>query len=215
MRIGVVIACEEEFVAFIKLFPKYKTKKFGEFCVYIFSYAGKKLYCVKCGPTRINASILTQLLIDKFNVKLIINFGTCGGLKKRTKISSIYAVSRCTFWDIKPGFLDKGSFDLSGSLLDFVAKKFSVKKAFLVTGDSFVDENNKDYVCKNFSPDLCDMEGAAVVYAADKNKVKSVLFKVVSDDGNGQAWDQNVTSVSQILAKFIVDFLKEDLKRFI
>ena len=47
------------------------------------------------------------------------------------------------------------------------------------------------------------------------NNVKSVLFKVVSDDGNGQAWDQNVTSVSQILAKFIVDFLKEDLKRFI
>ena len=215
MKIGVVIACRGEFAEFIKLFPKYKTKNFGEFCVYIFSYAGKKIYCVKCGPTRIKASIFTQFLIDKFNVQLIINFGTCGGLKKRIKTSSIYAVSRCTFWDINPGFLDKSSFDLSGNLLDFVAEKYSVKKAFLVTGDSFVDDNNKDYICKKFRPDLCDMEGTAVVYTADKNNVKSVLFKVVSDDGDGQAWAQNVVSVSQILAKFIVDFLKEDLKRFI
>lgn len=213
MKIGLVIACKAEFNEFIKLFPKHKIKDYGNFKVYIVNYFGNKIFCVRSGVTRINASIKTQFLIDKFKVDMIINAGTCAHLKGKAEVGDVFVVEKCSFWDLKLDYVDKIAFDFDKTLVDSAVEKLKIKKAFLVTGDDFVNDKNKVDICKKFKPDICDMEGTAVAYTCDLNNKPCLLLKAVSDGGDENDWDKNVASATEKVLKTTLKYLKEVYKK--
>ncbi len=214
MKIGLVIACEEEIDAHFKYFEKLKTIQVGNMTFYKGRFAGHTIFLCQSGPCEINAGILAQAMISEFHPDIIINSGTCGSFEAKCKACDTFIVDNATFWDIKKGFLGEITYSCDEKLKNFALslnKKLKVGK--LVTGNSFVGTVAlKNRLIKKFGANCCDMEGVAVVYTCQKNKIPCLLIKCVSDSGNEEEFDKNFKKASAKVAKLAFNCI-ENLSR--
>lgn len=203
MKIGLLIACDEEFNAHAKYFGKLKTYSVGNMAFYKGKFAGHTIFLCRSGPTEINAGIYVQAMIDKFKPDVIINSGTCGSFEEKCKVGDTFIVENATFWDVKLGILEQITYSCNEKLKDFALsldKKFKPGK--IVTGNSFVGTQGlKNRLIKKFGANCCDMEGVSVVYTCQKNNLPCLLIKCVSDSGNEEEFDKNFKKASEKAAK--------------
>lgn len=205
MKIGVIIACEEEFNAFIKKLEKVKIVKKDNFVFYKGIYNRKKIFLIKSGVGKTNASFCCQKLIDSFKFDLLLNIGACGGLNSEFNIGDILLIDKCYFWDFKQIFMNEEirQISIDENILNFAQSIIKdVKICSLATGDDFVEDINiKNRIISDFNAYACDMEGMAISQVCFKNKVKFLLIKCVSDNGESmQMFEDNFVSVSEKVA---------------
>lgn len=203
MKIGLIIACEEEFDAHIKYFDKFKTIKFANMTFYKGKFARHTIFLCRSGPSEINAGIYVQAMIDKFKPEVIINSGTCGSFEEKCKVGDTFIVENATFWDISTDIINPTTYSCDEKLKNFALslnQKFKIGK--LVTGNSFVGTIAlKNRLIKKFGANCCDMEGVSVVYTCQKNNTPCLLIKSVSDSGNEEEFDKNFKKASEKVAK--------------
>ena len=205
MKIGVIIACEEEFNAFIKKLEKVKIVKKDNFVFYKGIYNRKKIFLIKSGVGKTNASFCCQKLIDSFKFDLLLNIGACGGLNSEFNIGDILLIDKCYFWDFKQILMNEEirQISIDENILNFAQSIIKdVKICSLATGDDFVEDINiKNRIISDFNAYACDMEGMAISQVCFKNKVKFLLIKCVSDNGESmQMFEDNFVSVSEKVA---------------
>ncbi len=213
MKIGLVIACNLEMEEHLKYFQKIKEIKKANFIFYKAKFAGHKIFACKSGPTEINAGIFTQALIDNFDVDVIINSGTCGGLDKNLKVGDVLVIEKASFWDISADIIQPSTYFCNEKLKDFaLLQDKSLIAGNLATGNSFIDsEELKTHLISKFGVNCCDMEGVAVVYTCQKNNIPSLMLKAVSDSGNMEEFEINVSKASAKVAKCVFKCI-ENLK---
>lgn len=163
--------------------------------VYIGKAYGKDVALCICGVGKVNAGIGTQLLVSKFDVKSLLNFGVAGGLNEGTKLCQVYQISAAVQFDFdltqlngtKIGTLDEYTENyLSLNLLP----NFEKKK--LGTSDRFND-SPADYklLTEELHADIRDMEGAAIVQAGYCAQLPVYSVKAISDvAGSGSTTEQ-------------------------
>lgn len=209
MKIGLVIACDREFEEHIKYFNKIKTIKKANMIFYKGKFAGHRVFIVKSGPSEINAGIYTQALIDNFGVELIINSGTCGGIDGTLKVCDTLVIEKASFWDISTYIIEPSTYFCNENLKNIALNlDKSLILGNLATGNSFISTDEiKNLVIKNFDANCCDMEGVAVVYTCQKNNIPSLLLKSVSDGGNEEEFEINVSKASATVAEYVFKFI--------
>lgn len=159
-----------------------------------------ELYIMHCGMGSVNAAAGTQLLIDRCNVDVIVDYGVVGGLTEDMKVHKVAVVDRVVhyrydvsgFMNLKVGQLpehDDIFLYTDRKLLDAVLKlDGDIVPATIASGDKFVAKaEEKKYIHETFNADICDMESIGIALTCEANDVPCLLIKAVSDSLTGGA----------------------------
>ena len=194
--IGVVIAMQSEADILLSQMSVERSTKISGKDVYIGVAFEKEIALCICGVGKVNAALGAQLLISKFDVDKLFNFGVAGGLNASTKLCEVYQIGNAVQFDFdltqlngtKIGTLDEYSENYL-SLSPFHAP-FAVKR--LGTADRFND-STLDYtlLTQTLNADVRDMEGGAIVQVALASNIPVYSVKAISDvAGSGSTTEQ-------------------------
>ncbi len=212
MKIGIFTAMEKEAVSFLNGATKTMD---GSFAIYNFKL-GKHdaVLCVPATVGEIAASASCQLLISKYNVDIILNFGVVGALTEQMSVCSTVLVKDVVHYDMDTSAIDNipvgryGCFDDIAVATDakLLTKALELKDMPVVrcaSADKFVDSATaKSALHTNFGADICDMESAGILFACRFNNVPCLLVKCISDSLFGGHAEYRLTT-SQVTKGFL------------
>lgn len=205
MTIGIIGAMEEE-VSLLK--EEMEIKETVEYATMTFCkgvLCGKNVVIVRSGIGKVNAAACTQILVDKFNVDVLVNTGVAGSLDATIDIGDVVIST-----DLVEHDMDTSVFgDPLGQVprmdtFSFPADPVLVEKAVaanqeanpdirtftgrIVSGDQFVSSKEvKEKLVNVFQGRCTEMEGAAIAHAAYLNKVSCVIIRAISDKADNSA----------------------------
>lgn len=194
--IGAVIAMQSEADILLDQMKVERSLTVSGKPVHIGFAFGKEIALCVCGVGKVNAALGTQLLVSKFDVKKIVNFGVAGGLNESTELCAVYQIESAVQFDFdlvqlngtKMGTLNEYEENYL-PLCPFTANYLKKK---LGTADRFND-SKADYelLTKELGADIRDMEGGAIVQAAHAAKLPVYAVKAISDvAGSGSTTEQ-------------------------
>lgn len=204
--IGAVIAMQSEAEILLGEMKIERTLTVSGKQVFIGLAYGKPTAVCICGVGKVNAALGAQLLISKFDVKNILNFGVAGGLNSTTKLCQVYQISNAVQFDFdlvqlnggKIGTLDE--YEENYLKLNLLDLPFELKN--LGTSDRFND-SPADFklLTEELQADIRDMEGGAIVQAALCAKLPVYAFKAISDvAGSGSTTEQYLANRDKALS---------------
>ncbi len=166
---------------------------------------GKDLVLVRSGIGKVNAALCAQILIDTFNVKIIINTGIAGALHPDLNIGDIvlsvdavetdvdasafgYAPGQIPRMDCLAFPADADLRSLAQSLVKDLDKNIRVYEGRISTADRFIAaEEQKGFLFRQFGAYCTEMEGAAIAHTAYVNQVRCLIIRAISDKADGSA----------------------------
>ena len=200
-RIGIIVAMKSEFEAlYDKIGEKQESIRVGSREIYHYVNGKLDLYVTDTAEGEIAATMMTQYLITKFGVEMILNFGLCGSLKPEYKCKDLVLVKEVVHFDfditalnpeMKVGeYPDRESiyFTTDETLRKEVLKLENIKEVRVASSDKFIgEESKKQGLIRDFDADVCEMESAGIVITSEANEVPCLLVKCISDNAGDDA----------------------------
>lgn len=204
-RIGIIGAMEVEVETLKKDMRIERTlKKAGmEFCQGVLK--GQEAVVVRSGIGKVNAAVCTQILVDDFQVKAVINTGIAGSLQAKIDIGDIVVSEDLVHHDMdvsalgyEPGQIpqmDVFAFQADQKLAQLATKvcrevnpDIGIFAGRVVSGDQFVGTSQaKERIVERFQGCCTEMEGAAIAQAAYLNQIPFVVLRAISDKADDSA----------------------------
>ena len=205
MTIGIIGAMEEE-VAVLK--QEMQIEEVVEYARMTFckgTLCGKSVVVVRSGVGKVNAGICAQILVDKFNVDILINTGIAGSLDASIDIGDMVISTDLVEHDMDASIfgdpvgqvprMDTFAFPADQSLVEKAVAaneqanpNIKTFKGRIVSGDQFVSSAEvKDKLVNLFGARCTEMEGAAIAHAAYLNQVSCVIIRAISDKADNSA----------------------------
>lgn len=203
MKIGIIGAMEEE-IRLLKgeiLDPQFKTIASFEF---IEGRLGNhEVVLIQSGIGKVNASIVTTLLITNYQVDLIINTGTAGGLHPGLKVGDIVIADSLIHHDV-----DVTGFGYAKGQMAGMPEKYYPNNDYMrvakhtcrildiepvlgqvVSGDQFINSAESIERIRTDFPKAkaCEMESAAIAQTAEVLHTPYVIIRAISDNANEEA----------------------------
>ena len=166
---------------------------------------GKDAVVVRSGIGKVNAGICAQILVDHFDVDMLINTGIAGSLDARIDIGDMVISTDAVHHDMDATIfgdpagqvprMDTLAFPADGVLVE-KAKAANEKanpeiRTFtgrVASGDQFISSAEaKERIVSMFHPLCTEMEGAGIAQAAYLNKVSYVIIRAISDKADNSA----------------------------
>ena len=204
-RIGIIGAMEEE-VAILKEKMKIEQKlEKASMEFFAGTLAGREVVVVRSGIGKVNAGICTQILVDLFDVKAVINTGIAGSLDGRIDIGDIVISTDALHHDMDAvnfGYplgqiprMDTLSFPADEKLIAVaeeacrqVNPDIHTWTGRVVSGDQFIaDRAVQDRIIENFGGFCTEMEGAAIAQGAYLNQIPFVILRAIYDKADDSA----------------------------
>ncbi len=221
-RIGMVVAMRKEILPLIENSGlEVFNESVGKYQISSFKYLDKEIIIVESGVGEIYAAGATQLLISKYEVECIINFGVCGLLNDKINLLETVLVDGIVHYDFDLSKIDNlpvGQYPnmdrvipCKNSLMDVVTSiNPSIQKVICASADKFVvDEDVKNNLYVEYDASICEMESAGVALTCLNNNIPFAVIKAVSD-GKGGADDYRklVMSASKSYIELIYKVLE-------
>ncbi len=184
-----------------------------------------ELYAIRSGIGEIAASASAELLITKFDVDYLFNFGVVGGLTEEISKHRICVVDKVVHYDFDTSAIDhceKARYPelyptvyipTNKNLLELATKEIpELKPVICASGDKFVDTADARKVLHDeYNADICEMESAAIVLTANRNGVPCLLIKMVADGINGGAteYEKELEHSSDVAMNALADILEK------
>lgn len=221
--IGLVVAmAEEQKHLYGSLGEIVQIYEFKNIKVTEFAYKNSKIFMADSGIGEISAALATQLLILKFGVQVIINFGVVGSLTRELGCKDIAYVNEIVHYDFSLQLSDKNSFgkypfqrdsfifkanDEMLSLAKAVVGDY--KLARIVSGDKFIDDSNvKNWLINQFGGEICDMESAGICLTCRNHNIPFLMIKAVSDNADEEA-AESFSAIVEHGVTFYIDAIKK------
>ncbi len=218
-----IVACETE--AVLEKYPDLKKLEAPKgFEVFVHQDKNFEVYVMHCGMGSVYAAAGTQLLIDRYNVDTIVDFGVVGGLTQEMKTERLVLVEKAVhyrydcseFMDLKIGQVDGHDSIYLYTDKTLLEKALSVapflKKATIASGDKFISKTEeKNWIHETFDCDICDMESSGIILTCEANDVPCLLFKAVSDclTGGAEEFWKELLNVSLMCLDITDKVIKE------
>ena len=199
MLIGIIGAMDEEVEALKKEMVIEEEYKQANMQYYKGSLEGKKVVVVVSGIGKVNAAICTQILINKFDVDIVINVGVAGGIGAEVQPGDVVVGKSLIQHDMdatKFGYplgqiprLETFDFKSDENLVKLVKEvslaDYKVLEGKIVTGDQFVADKDKvEFLLSTFDARATEMEGASIAQVAHLNKKPFVVIRSISDNAS-------------------------------
>ena len=204
-KIGIIGAMDEEVNILKDEMEINETIKIASMDFYIGKLETKDIVLVRCGIGKVNAAICTQILVDKFDVNLVINTGVAGAMHDSLNILDVVVSDDVLYHDFDvTGFgyklgeiprMDSSIFKADNNLVNIsinaakeVLKSENVFKGRVVSGDVFVSSAElKEKINMVFNAYCTEMEGAAIGHTCFLNNKPFVIIRAMSDKADGSA----------------------------
>lgn len=197
-KVGIVLALAVELENVLNALGSVeKVEDVGAYEVYFVLHGRHQLYLAVSGVGEIAASATTQMLITKYNVDAIVNFGFVGALDDTLECQQVVAVKDMVHYDFDISAIDNVSvgrypefaesfIPCDADLLQKAVNAYSgLQQVRIASGDKFIaDSQKKRWLIEAFHADICDMESAGIILTATRNNVPVMCLKVISDNAN-------------------------------
>ena len=205
MVIGIIGAMEEEVAVLKEKMEIEETVGYASMHFCRGKLCGKDVVIVRSGIGKVNAGICAQILVDKFEVDMLINTGIAGSLDAAIDIGDMVISTDLVEHDMDATIfgdpigqvprMDTFSFPADPVLIEkAVAANEEANpdiKTFtgrIVSGDQFVSSTEvKEKLVKHFGAKCTEMEGAAIAHAAYLNQISCVIIRAISDKADNSA----------------------------
>lgn len=218
-KIGIICASDTELEPFLPYLENAKITEKAMLKFYEGTLCKAKVVAVFSGVCKVNAAIATQLLIDVFDVNIIINAGTAGGMDERVQLFDTIVSEQLVYHDVAEDILtefhpwmDTIYFHADDMLLA-IAKECSHTLSYpvlfgkVVSGEQFIEEDKREEINQKFLPLAVDMESASVAHVCYVNKVPFLSIRTVTDTATHSGSDnfeKNCEKASRISAEVTV-----------
>ena len=226
MRVGIVCAGDEELAPFLPELNICKTAERAILKFYEGQIQGIEAVVLYSGVCKVNAAIASQILIDVFDVTMIINSGTAGGMNPGLEQFDTVISTEVCYHDVAEDILTEFHpwmksvfFDADSELIE--RSKAAVSKmepegnifwGRMVTGESFITDEGRQRIQEEFGPLTVDMETAAIAHVCYVNHIPFISIRCVTDtavhSGIGN-FEENCAKASIIAKNITVALLKE------
>ena len=198
MRIGIICAIPNELRYFN--FTEIPNQKFGERTFYKGSQDKHELILVQSGLGKVNAAVVSTLLIEKFECELLLFSGVAGGIDPGIEIGEVIIGESLIQYDygtlknrellpFRPGSIPTGESknELEYSLDPKIKHKIkvslpNVRMGIILTGDVFLQcEETQKELFEKYGAQAIDMEGAAVAQVAEQFGIPAIVVRCLSD----------------------------------
>lgn len=222
-KYGVIVAIERELLALLNSSEiKYEVLEKDPFTIYYFEKNGKGIYVAHSSAGIIDSSLCTQILIARYKVDTVLNYGVVGALSDKLNVGELLVVDRVVKHDIDFSFegspigtyTDVGEpYFYASKNINEIAVKCGAKSVTLASGDQFIaDRTKKDYLRESFDADICDMEGAGIARTCYKYKTPFFMVKCISDTLNGggvKEFDKYVVECGNKAFAFLLNLIEK------
>ncbi len=226
MKIGIICAGDDEVAPILSMM---RTEKISHKAMLKF-YEGKlenqNIVTLFFGVCKVNAAIATQILIDIYGCDAIINAGTAGGMDDSLDTFDLVVSTQTAYHDVDEEILTdfhpwmKSCYFQADeklvSLARNVAKKYmqdsQVVFGTTVTGENFIEENEKKKILEKYAPLSVDMETASIAHVCYVNEIPFLAVRAITDCADEEAKDnfeENCKKASEKSAEFVRRMLKE------
>ncbi|MCI1904328.1 5'-methylthioadenosine/adenosylhomocysteine nucleosidase [Enterococcus hirae] len=227
MRIGIIGAMDEEIKVLKESMDHTKTWQRGSVIFMAGNFGKHELIVVRSGIGKVMAAITTAMLIDHYDVNMVINTGSAGGIGKHLKVGDIVIAAQTAYFDVDvtgfgyemgqlpamPLYYDASRYLVDQAVQAAASTGLSVHKGLIVTGDTFVNDEEKIKEIKEIFPQALavEMEGAAVAQAALQFKMPYLVIRSLSDVGDEDAaehFDQFIITAGQKSAEMVLTLIR-------
>lgn len=228
MKVGILVAMEEEIKYLIQAMENYEVYEVAKQFFYDGFIEGKSVTIVQSGIGKVNASIATSLLIQRFKVDKMINTGSAGALEKGLEIGEIIVSEKLAYHDVDNRVFDyqygqtpqmplffKADKTLSNQIRELASiHSWKVHNGLIVSGDSFVSKRSEIERIKEYFPSalITEMEGAAVAQTCYQYDIPFVVIRSVSDTADEEAavdFDEFVVLAGKRSAELVLALIKK------
>lgn len=202
--IAIIGAMEPEIELLKTELSECQTHQFGPFHFYSGQYQGKQIIVSLSGIGKVNAALATSLIIQIFNPDYVINTGSAGGIGKGLKIGDVVIGTHTAHHDVdvtafgyQRGQVPQlpARFDSHTQLItaaEQAARTFEsaqIVKGLIISGDQFINDNNKINELRQYFPDAqaVEMEAAAIAQSCAQLNKPFVVIRAISDSADDQA----------------------------
>lgn len=153
----------------------------------LFDVRGEVIF-LQGGWGKIAAAASAQYAIDRWQPRLLINLGTCGGIRGRIERGEVLLVEQCVVYDIYEQMGDaeahidhyRTAVDLSW-LPPVDALPQAVHRGLIVSADRDLHPDDIPSLVKRFDASAADWESGAIAWVAARNQTRLLILRGVSD----------------------------------
>ena len=198
MRIGIICAIPNELRYFN--FTENPIQKIGKRKFYKGTHDKHELILVQSGLGKVNAAVVSTLLIEKFYCEFIFFSGVAGGIDPGIEIGEVIIGESLIQYDygtlknremlsFRPGSIPIGEpkNEIEYRLAPKIKHKIkaslpNIRMGKILTGDVYLQcEETKKELFEKFGAQAIDMEGAAVAQVAEQFGIPLVVVRCLSD----------------------------------
>ena len=186
MKTVILISADAEWRVVKELYPNLEIQNspYGEFSNLILDTRHLTLF--HGGWGKISAAASTQYVIDQFKPELLVNLGTCGGFEGSIERGTVILVEKTIVYDIIEQMSDADeaieyySTKLDLSFLPRILPS-PVLRGLLVSADRDIIVDDISSLIKKYNAVAADWESGAIAWVAQKNGVKCLILRGVTD----------------------------------
>lgn len=230
-RIGIIVAMQEELEEIKEYVEDINEKEIRHITFIEGKVEEKNVVLVQCGIGKVNAAMVTQALIDSYNIEYIVNIGVAGALNPMLNIGDVVIADKLiqhdfditAFGHSKGYITGVGDFIQTDENLRNKLEKlnhnnkdneYKIKLGIIASGDIFcTDIEMKNKIYSKFDADCVEMEGAAIAQVCYLNEIPFIVMRSISDSPNGKnaiTFDKFLKDASKRIANLLAEFIKEN-----
>lgn len=194
-RIGIVAAMKVEIELLLEQMTDMSLHNIAGAKYFSGEIAGCDTVISECGIGKVNSSLRTQIMIDRFGVEMLLNTGIAGGLSSALSKMSVVVSDKLTYHDVDRGqiisvFPAGEWFIADREMAEIMTGCAGCDAHFgvIATGDRFISDSSvKNRIYSELDALCVDMEGAAVAHTAFINGIPFAAIRCISDMADEEA----------------------------
>ena len=228
-KIAIIAAENREMMAIRNIMKEVREKNIYNLTIFEGKIKDKECILTEAGIGKVNAARTTQIIIDNYEIKALINVGSAGGINKELDITDIVIGKDFVQYDfdVTAAGHEKGYVSGIGTKIkateelvdqcENVIKRIENKNyktviGTIATADMFcTDKNIAKEVRENFNAECVEMESAAIAQVCLLDKVPFLVIRSISDSPNGNN-AMDFKKYISFAAKRCADILEELVK---
>lgn len=228
MKFGIICAMPEEIKELTASLSDKQVETIGGKDYLSGKISDQDVVLVESGIGKVEAGITAEHLITDFQVDVVINSGSAGGIGQGLHVGDVVISSETAYHDVDARAFDYVYGQLPGKQPRFKASEkwgkaleaagektgLNIKRGLIVSGDQFIASQEAIDRILHYFPDALssEMEGAAVGQVATDHDVPYVVVRAMSDTGNedaGVSFDEFIIDAGKRSAKMLLQLFAD------
>ena len=218
--VGIIGAMEPEVELLKNAMFINKEEQIAHAKAYIGRLEGQDIVLVQSGIGKVNASIITALLLERYDIKCVINTGVAGAMGENLKVTDMVVSEEVVHHDVDattfgykygqvPGM--PAVYETDAQLATaLAASDRAVHRAAMGSGEKFVTADLAHALRTDFSALWSiDMETAAIAQAAHNHGARFAACRAISDlcAPDSAEFDTHIDDAAERSAHVVIDAL--------